>query len=93
MTEPLPGLPLTSSAIAPLQLGLTQLDPTPVSNTAQLNVDAAASAHGTNEDSIRALRDQVTAVTQGLQAQTQAVALLRAAQAPTPIAPQHPASG
>ena len=59
-TEPHPGLPHTPIAIVPLQLGLTQLSPTPADNAVQPSVDAAASEQGTNRESIRALQDQVS---------------------------------
>ena len=87
-TEPHPGLPHTPNAIVPLQLGLTQLSPTPADNAVQPSVDAAASEQGTNRESIRALQDQVSKLTQALRAQTLlAIQLQQAAKAPFPIAP------
>ena len=92
MSEPPPGLPLVSSAIVPMQLGSTQLVPSPASHAVQLNAEPASSVLDTNEASISALREQVAMLTQALQAQTTLVSQLRAAQAPTPIAPPPRAS-
>ena len=81
------GLPLSSSAIVPLQSGLVQANPVPAPNVVQLNVGTAASEHYTNEDRISALQDQVSQLMQALHTQTQLVAQLQAAKAPMPIAP------
>ena len=81
------GLPLSSSAIVPLQSGLVQANPSPAPSAVQLNVGTAASEHGTNEDRISALQDQVSKLMQALHTQTQLVAQLQAAKAPMPIAP------
>ena len=81
------GLPLSSSAIVPLQSGLVQANPVPVPSAVQLNVGTAASEHCTNEDRISALQDQVSQLMQALHTQTQLVAQLQAAKAPMPIAP------
>ena len=81
------GLPLSSSAIVPLQSGLVQANPVPAPSAVQLNVGTAASEHGTNEDRISALQDQVSQLMQALHTQTQLVAQLQAAKAPMPIAP------
>ena len=54
------GLPLSSSAIVPLQSGLVQANPVPAPSAVQLNVGTAASEHCTNEDRISALQDQVS---------------------------------
>ena len=81
------GLPLSSSAIVPLQSGLVQANPVPAPSAVQLNVGTAASEHCTNEDRISALQDQVSQLMQALHTQTQLVAQLQAAKAPMPIAP------
>ena len=81
------GLPLSSSAIVPLQSGLVQPSPVPAPSAVQLNVGTAASEHCTNEDRISALQDQVSQLMQALHTQTQLVAQLQAAKAPMPIAP------
>ena len=81
------GLPLSSSAIVPLQSGLVQANPVPAPSAVQLNVGTAASEHCTNEDRISALQDQVSKLMQALHTQTQLVAQLQAAKAPMPIAP------
>ena len=86
------GLPLSSSAIVPLQSGLVQPSPVPAPSAVQLNVGTAASEHCTNEDSISALQDHVSQLMQALHTQTQLtqtqlVAQLQAAKALMPIAP------
>ena len=75
-----------------MQLGSTQLVPSPASNAVQPNAEPASSVLDTNEASISALREQVAMLTQALQAQTTLVSQLRAAQAPMPIAPPPRAS-
>ena len=85
--DPPPGLPLSSSAIIPLQSGLVQANPHPALGAEQLNVGTAASGYGSNEDRISALQDQVSQLMQALHAQTQLVAQLQAARTPVPIAP------
>ena len=60
------GLPLSSSAIVPLQSGLVQPSPVPAPSAVQLNVGTAASEHCTNEDRISALQDQVSQLMQAL---------------------------
>ena len=85
--DPPPGLPLSSSAIIPLQSGLVQANPHPALGAEQLNVGTAASGYGSNEDRISALQDQVSQLMQALHAQTQLVAQLPAARTPVPIAP------
>ena len=85
--EILPGLPLTSSAIVPLQLCLVQSNPVPAHSAVQLNVDTVASGQGSNEDRVNALQDQVSKLMQALHTQAQLVAQLQAAKAPMPIAP------
>ena len=50
--DPPPGLPLSSSAIIPLQSGLAQANPLPALGAEQLNVGTAASGYGSNEDRI-----------------------------------------
>ena len=64
------GLPLSSSAIVPLQSGLVQANPVPAPSAVQLNVDIAASEHCTNEDRISALQDQVSKLMQALHTHT-----------------------
>ena len=87
LVEASEGLPLSSSAIVPLQSGLVQANPVPAPGAVQLNVGTAASEHCTNEDRISALQDQVSQLMQALHTQTQLVAQLQAAKAPMPIAP------